>query len=73
MSDALMTVMHDWAIPRMGVRRILGIALQGNQGSVRVFEKNGFVFRETLEENVKAKGRLSGVHVLQWSSDSAPL
>lgn len=71
MSDAFATVLHSWVIPRMGVRRMIGSALQGNQGSVRVFEKNGFVLRETLENHVEVKGELRGVHVLQWSLDTS--
>ncbi|KAJ7765315.1 acyl-CoA N-acyltransferase, partial [Mycena metata] len=48
MSDAVQTVMQKWAIPRMGVRRMVVNALEGNIGSVRVFEKNGFKFRKTI-------------------------
>ncbi|KAJ7292733.1 acyl-CoA N-acyltransferase [Mycena rebaudengoi] len=61
MTDAVLTVLHEWGIPRMGVRRMCATTLEGNQGSVRVFEKCGFKFRETLAN------RLNGVHVLDWS------
>ncbi|KAJ7508528.1 GNAT domain-containing protein [Mycena galericulata] len=42
MSDAFQTLLHQWGIPRMGVRRMVVSTLAGNTGSVRVFEKNGF-------------------------------
>ncbi|KAJ7053950.1 acyl-CoA N-acyltransferase [Mycena amicta] len=67
MSDALQTLMDQWAIPRMGVRRMVVTTLKGNQGSVRVFEKCGFVFRKTIEEAADVRGTMTAVHVLEWN------
>ncbi len=38
MTDALDTLLHEWAIPRMGVRRVLAAAFTGNDGSVKVLK-----------------------------------
>ncbi|KAJ7028543.1 acyl-CoA N-acyltransferase [Mycena alexandri] len=48
MSDVIQTIIQKWAIPRMGVRRMVVTVFEGNAGSVRVLEKNGFTFRETI-------------------------
>ncbi|KAF8973919.1 acyl-CoA N-acyltransferase [Flammula alnicola] len=56
MTDAVDTLVHDWAVPRMGVRRILTGAFVGNHGSVRVFEKNGFTLVRTIEDFSVVKG-----------------
>jgi RimJ/RimL family protein N-acetyltransferase len=66
MSAAFATLLHEWAIPRMGVCRMLVQILKGNQGSVRVFEKAGFTLRETLDDYMEVKGTWHGVHVLEW-------
>ncbi|KAK7063721.1 N-acetyltransferase domain-containing protein [Favolaschia claudopus] len=66
MSDAFKTVLQQWAIPRMGVRRMAVTALDGNKGSVRVFEKLGFKFRETIQDALDVRGTKRGVHVLDW-------
>ena len=67
MTDALDTLLHEWSIPRMGVRRILAAAFTGNDGSVKVFERNGFKLVRTIEEHSIVKGRMRGVHVLEWN------
>ncbi|KAJ7045040.1 acyl-CoA N-acyltransferase [Mycena alexandri] len=66
MSDAIQTVMQKWAIPRMGVRRIVVTAIEGNAGSVRVFEKNGFAFRKTIADVLNVRGTMRSVHVVEW-------
>ncbi|KAK0505772.1 hypothetical protein EDD18DRAFT_5226 [Armillaria luteobubalina] len=66
MTDIYATLLESWAIPRMGVRRMIGIAYEGNQGSVRVFEKNGFVMRKTIPNYMEAKGVMRSMHVLDW-------
>lgn len=66
MTDAVDTVLHDWAIPRMNVRHILVTVFEGNEGSVKVFLKNGFQMKATYKDYVKAKGRIHGMHVLEW-------
>ena len=49
MSAALSTIITKWMIPRMGAKLIRVEAFKGNVGSVRVFEKNGFVLEETVD------------------------
>lgn len=55
----------------MGVRKIIVTAFKGNQASVRVMEKNGFVLKDTVDDCVsiresKGGGRM-GLHVLEWN------
>ena len=71
MTDALDTLLWDWAVPRMGVHRICTTAFEGNQGSVRVFEKNGFVMKTTLDDFVVHRGRMRGLHVMEWDGSNA--
>jgi RimJ/RimL family protein N-acetyltransferase len=72
MSAALKTLLHEFAVPRMNVRHIVVSAFVGNVGSVRVFEKNGFVLRGTIDgmhemAETKGGGRRAG-QVLEWTS-----
>ncbi|KIJ38427.1 hypothetical protein M422DRAFT_104847, partial [Sphaerobolus stellatus SS14] len=48
MSLTIKTLLDQWIIPRMGAKKINATAFNGNIGSVRVFEKNGFVLEKTL-------------------------
>lgn len=59
--------MQQWGIPRMGVRRMVVTALDGNKASVRVFEKKGFRLRKTIDEAMDVRGTKRGVHVLEWT------
>ncbi|CAK5280769.1 unnamed protein product [Mycena citricolor] len=67
MSDAFGTVLRKWGIPRMGVKQMVVSASKGNQGSVRVFEKNGFKLRDTYPDALVVRGILTSVHVLDWT------
>ncbi|KAF9074967.1 GNAT domain-containing protein [Rhodocollybia butyracea] len=58
MSSAFKAVIQQWAIPRMGMRRMVGVTYPDNYGSRKVMEKNGFVLREIVKEHVKAKGKV---------------
>ncbi|KAF7347356.1 N-acetyltransferase domain-containing protein [Mycena venus] len=60
MSDAFNTLLRQWGIPRMGVRRMVVSTLEGNKGSVRVFEKLGFKFRKTIDDTIEARGTMRG-------------
>jgi RimJ/RimL family protein N-acetyltransferase len=71
MTDAVGTIMWQWGIPRMGVRQILVTATAGNNGSVRVFEKNGFMLTKTVENYVEYRGRMHDLHILRWSMNAA--
>lgn len=68
MSAALGTIIREWMVPRMAARKIRVEAFVGNVGSVRVFEKNGFVQEQTLEfvrvTNFGSTQR--GMHILWW-------
>ncbi|TFK41961.1 GNAT domain-containing protein [Crucibulum laeve] len=71
MTDAVGTLMHEWAIPRMGVRHIMVSACIGNEGSVKVFLKNGFKLIRTSEDHHEVKGKRVGLHVLEWRAGDA--
>ncbi|KAJ3789957.1 acyl-CoA N-acyltransferase [Lentinula aff. detonsa] len=57
MTSAFKAILEQWAIPRMGIRRMIGETYAENFGSQRVLEKNGFVFREIVKEHLEAKGK----------------
>ncbi|OCH96417.1 hypothetical protein OBBRIDRAFT_718357 [Obba rivulosa] len=69
MSAAVSTLLSSWGIPRMGVRRMRVETAVGNIGSVRVFQKNGFVLEKSVE-NVRVGSNYSaetyGTNVLWW-------
>lgn len=67
MSDAVETLIRDWAIPRMGVRHILVSTMVGNEGSMGVFRKNGFVWRRTAKDHLFARGQLRSIEVFEWN------
>ena len=66
MTDAVDTVLHDWAIPRMNVRHMLVTAFEGNEGSVKVFLRNEFKMKATYKDHLEAKGKIRTVHLLEW-------
>ncbi|KAG6873828.1 hypothetical protein C0995_010440 [Termitomyces sp. Mi166 len=66
MTDALQTLLWDWAVPRMGVRYITGTAFEGNLGSLRVFQKNGFVPSGFFENHIQTRGQWRNLHVVEW-------
>ncbi|KAJ7455935.1 hypothetical protein B0H11DRAFT_2200218 [Mycena galericulata] len=71
MSDAFQTLLHQWGIPRMGVRHMGVTTLAGNTGGVRVSEKNGFKFQKTVDDAVDVRGTMRGLHVLDWTLEDA--
>ncbi|RDB29408.1 hypothetical protein Hypma_015951 [Hypsizygus marmoreus] len=71
MTDVLETLLWDWAVPRMGVRRICASAFEGNHGSIRVFERNGFTVTKTVENWAVVKGRMRNLHVVEWDYSTA--
>lgn len=66
MSAAMGTIMHKWAIPRMGVRYMVGYTFTGNEGSKRVFEKNGFEWQRTLDNGKLVRGEHKTLNYLHW-------
>jgi L-amino acid N-acyltransferase YncA len=70
MTDAVDTVLRDWAIPRMNVRHLLVATFKGgNEGSVEVFLRFGFKMTATYEDHYEVKGKIRGVHLLEWKYD----
>ena len=72
MTDAVDTMLHDWAIPRMNARHIVVTVFENNVGSVKVFLKNGFEMKETVRDHVEVKGILRSSHILEWTRESQP-
>ena len=72
MTAVVGTLLKAWGVPRMNVRCVRSFALEGNASSLRVFEKNGFVPRETVVDCVRMvtkdeyTGRVHTVHVVEW-------
>ncbi|KAJ7203952.1 GNAT domain-containing protein [Mycena haematopus] len=66
MTVALATVLEKWAVPRMRIHHLHVSVFTGNNGSVRVFEKNGFVLVETLQNCIEIRGETRSLHVLDW-------
>jgi RimJ/RimL family protein N-acetyltransferase len=66
MTDAVDTMLQDWAIPRMNVRHMFVSAFEGNEGSVKVFLKNGFKMKATYKDLLEVKGKIRGFHLLEW-------
>lgn len=66
MTDAVDTVLHDWAVPRMNVHHMSVSAFQGNEGSVKVFLRNGFKMKATYKDHYTVKGKIRGLHLLEW-------
>ncbi|KAJ7053951.1 acyl-CoA N-acyltransferase [Mycena amicta] len=66
MTDAIGTLLTKWAVPRMGVRWVVVTPLVGNEGSVRVFEKNGFRLVRTVDRALEARGVVHSANVLEW-------
>ena len=62
-----------WAVPRMGVRKIVVGVFGSNHGSVRVFQKNDFILTKTLNGYVEARGKLRDLHILEWNSGTGTL
>jgi RimJ/RimL family protein N-acetyltransferase len=70
MTDAIGTLLWRWAVPRMGVRRIIATVFGGNHGSVRVFQKNGFILTKRLENYLEVNGKMRDVLLMEWNFDT---
>lgn len=66
MTDAVDTLLHEWAIPRMHVRHVMVAVFTGNEGSVKVFLRNGFKMMKTYENYKEIRGKTRGLHVMEW-------
>ena len=66
MTDAVNTVVEEWAVGRMNCQRIAVTVFTENEGSVRVFAKNGFHETRRVDPYIVAKGVQRGVVLLEW-------
>ncbi|TDL20914.1 hypothetical protein BD410DRAFT_319915 [Rickenella mellea] len=70
MTAAIQTIIEKWAIPRMNAHKFREVIQKDNQASVRVFQKNGFIVKEVVDDCIdihesKGGGKVS-VQVLEW-------
>ncbi|PCG88999.1 Acyl-CoA N-acyltransferase [Penicillium occitanis (nom. inval.)] len=73
MSAVLDTLITEWLIPKMNVHILKSSALVGNEGSVRVHQKCGFVLEQTIEKGTRdmpaykyGGGGKRDIYVLKW-------
>ncbi|TBU34788.1 acyl-CoA N-acyltransferase [Dichomitus squalens] len=71
MTAAIRTFIRDWAVPRMGARRIRVETFADNIGSRRVFEKLGFTYEKTVPvQKILNSGRtVDGMDILWWKAE----
>lgn len=50
MTLAMRTVIHEWGVPRMNIHVLKACVFVGNEGNLRVFDKNNFERGETLKD-----------------------
>ena len=67
MTDAVGTVIEQWAVERMKTRRIMALTFLENIGSQRVFAKNGFTETRRVAAHSVVKGVERGIVVLEWT------
>jgi RimJ/RimL family protein N-acetyltransferase len=71
MTLAVRTVIHDWAVPRMNVRRLKIWAFEDNQGSQKVFEKNNFIrggtFKDWASVSENRGGGKKSIVLMEWA------
>lgn len=70
MTAAIKTFIHEWALPRMGVRQIRVETFSDNTGSRRVFEKLGFTYEKTvpIRKTLNSGRIIDGMDVLCWEA-----
>ncbi|KAG1734033.1 uncharacterized protein EDB91DRAFT_1057071 [Suillus paluster] len=69
MTAAVGLFMSAWAIPRMGARHVVAYTFAENIGSIRVFEKNGFVNKGLLDNGKMVRGEKKTLTHLEWKHD----
>ncbi|EAU92300.1 acetyltransferase [Coprinopsis cinerea okayama7 len=67
MTNAVETILHDWGVPWMDVRKVIVGAFIENPASVKVFEKNGFKTWSIVENALEVRGEMKGLHTLLWT------
>lgn len=69
MSDAIETILHDWVVPRMAVKKVVVSAFVDNRASIRTFEKNGFKSISVIpDRTLVVRGRPKEFHTLVWNA-----
>lgn len=63
---AAVKAMVEWGVSWMGVRHIRSGAFEGNHGSLKVLQKNGFVLVDTLVEHVQVGDEKLTLHQTEW-------
>lgn len=69
MTDAVGTVIEQWAVERMKSRQFAALAFPENIGSQRVFTKNGFSETRRVAVHSVVKGIERGVVLLERGVD----
>ncbi|KAI1788791.1 acyl-CoA N-acyltransferase [Ganoderma leucocontextum] len=71
MTAAIRTFIRDWAVPRMGVRKIRVETFSDNIGSRRVFEKLGFTYEKTvpIRRTLQSGRTIDGMDILWWKAE----
>ena len=65
MSAAASSLLHDIGIPKMVVRKMSGTVHQGNDASMKIYEKLGFKIVED-SESVAVEGVQRPLSVYKW-------
>lgn len=68
MTAAVRTLLKEWIVPCMGAKTMRVEACEGNFGSVKVFEKNGFEVVDTVPRPMTNNFGVvhTGMHILMW-------
>ena len=71
MTAVLRTFIHEWAVPRMGVRQIRVETFADNIASRRVFEKLGFTYEKTVpvQKTLNSGRTIDAMDILWWKAD----
>lgn len=65
MSDAVNTMINELGRPYLGVRDIVATTFFRNEGSMKVFLKNGFVLTRRLADHGKVRGETYSLNVFE--------
>ncbi|KAH8100036.1 hypothetical protein BXZ70DRAFT_1008553 [Cristinia sonorae] len=71
MSAVIRTIVHEWIVPFMGGHHVIATPYIGNAGSVRVFEKNGFVLEKEIRQEITNAAGIKhvGQSVMRWDKE----
>ncbi|KAH9486386.1 hypothetical protein JR316_0000450 [Psilocybe cubensis] len=69
MTDAVDTLLQDWAVPHMAVRRVIVGAFSENIASIKMFEKNGFRRTRFIESYREVRGEMRNLQLLEREYD----